>query len=354
VAFRAEHVFRWDLDKTYLKSEFDSFGDLVKAALETAQDKQAYPGARALLRALSRHHGHRICIISGSPTQMKRVLAAKLALDGIKYSEFVLKNNLKNMVRGRFRALRSQIPYKLPVLLESRAQLVETPPETLFGDDAEADAIIYNLYADLLSGAVSSSELERVLQAARAYPDQIEHTLELVERLERADSVKRILIHLEARTPTANYTKFGSRTVPIFNYFQAALILYSDGVLTARQVLFVALEMLESPEYELPTLANSLQDLLRRGRLTTDVAARLALEANEAATAGALAGRADLPPFDEIAWAFASRTRELGGAPPLEWPSEGSTLDYVSLVDQEHHARRDKRRARALRRRRRS
>ena len=34
----------------------------------------------------------------------------------------------------------------------------------------------------------------------------------------------------------------------------------------ALLVLFVALEMLEAPEYDLSTLANSLQDLLRRGR----------------------------------------------------------------------------------------
>jgi hypothetical protein len=113
------HTFRWDLDKTYLRTEFDSLGDLVKSAIETASDKQAYPGATALLRAL-RQEGNRICIVSGSPTQMRQVLAAKLALDGVEYDEFVLENNLKNLLRGRFRALRAQIPYKLPAMLRSR------------------------------------------------------------------------------------------------------------------------------------------------------------------------------------------------------------------------------------------
>jgi hypothetical protein len=109
--------------------------------------------------------------------------------------------------------------------------------------------------------------------------------------------------------------------------------------------------MLESDDYELTTLANSLQDLLRRGRMAGEVAARLALEANEAATSGALAGADDLPPFDQIAWSFAQRVRELGGAPPLEWPAESPELDYVSLVDDEHHARRNKRKARRRKRR---
>src|SRR5919199_5535133 len=63
-----KHTFRWDLDKTYLRTEFDSLKDLAKSAIETAADKQAYPGATALLRAL-RQDGHRICIVSGSPTQ---------------------------------------------------------------------------------------------------------------------------------------------------------------------------------------------------------------------------------------------------------------------------------------------
>jgi phosphoglycolate phosphatase-like HAD superfamily hydrolase len=83
------HTFRWDLDKTYLRTEFDSLVDLARSAIENAADKQAYPGATALLRAL-RQDGHRICIVSGSPTQMRQVLAAKLALDGVAYDEFVL------------------------------------------------------------------------------------------------------------------------------------------------------------------------------------------------------------------------------------------------------------------------
>ncbi len=175
------HTFRWDLDKTYLRTEFDSLADLAKNAMQDAADKQAYPGASALLRALSGEDGHRICIVSGSPTQMRQVLAAKLTLDGIDYDEFVLKNNLKNILRGRFRSLRAQIPYKLPAMLQSRCGAA-AESETLFGDDAEADAIIYCLYADLLAGRVSLSDLERVLTASRAYDDDASRILALARR----------------------------------------------------------------------------------------------------------------------------------------------------------------------------
>jgi hypothetical protein len=337
----ARHVFRWDLDKTYLRTEFDSLADLAKSAIETAADKQAFPGATALLRAL-KADGNRICIVSGSPTQMRQVLAAKLALDGIDYDEFVLKDNLRNIMRGRFRSLRAQIPYKLPALLASRAGSPPAPAETLFGDDAEADAIIYCLYADLLAERVSLGDLERILAATRAYDDDTLRTLELARTVPKGRVVRRMFIHLDRRSPPHGFRRYGRRLVPIFNYFQAAMVLYGDGVLSARQVLFVAFEMLDSHQFELGTLANSVQDLLRRGRLDRDVALRLAREAAEAAEQGVLTGRSDLPPFDQIARAFVDRVRQLGDMRPPPFAPEDEPLDYVKLVDEEHERRRHK------------
>ena len=333
------HTFRWDLDKTYLRTEFDSFSDLAKSAFETAADKQAYPGATALLRAL-RQDGHRICIVSGSPTQMRQVLAAKLALDGITHDEFVLKNNLKNILRGRFRAMRAQIPYKLPAMLRSRIGAA-APHETLFGDDAEADAIIYCLYADVVAGSVSIDQLERVLIASRAYDDDAQRCLDLATRVPKGEAVQRMFIHLDRRSPPLGFRRFGPRLVPVFNYFQAALVLYEDKVLSARQVIFVALEMLDSGQYELGHLATSVQDVIRRGRIQRETALQLAEGAQEAARSGALSGRTDLPPFEQIAEAFRERVRELGGVADIHLDSE--PIDYVRLVDEEHEHRRTRR-----------
>ena len=74
------HVYRWDLDKTYLKTEFDTLKQLLRSALEGAEAKQAVPGASALLREVRAGGGARICFISGSPRQMRRVLTKKLKL----------------------------------------------------------------------------------------------------------------------------------------------------------------------------------------------------------------------------------------------------------------------------------
>ena len=95
------HVYRWDLDKTYLKTEFDTLKQLLRSAFEGAEAKQAIPGASALLRELRARGGARICFISGSPRQMRRVLTKKLQLDGVEFDEFILKPNLRNMLTGR-------------------------------------------------------------------------------------------------------------------------------------------------------------------------------------------------------------------------------------------------------------
>ncbi len=331
------HVFRWDLDKTYLRTEFESMKDLLKSAMEKPDQKRAVPGAPAILRALRAAGGpaHRICILSGSPRQMRRVLEAKLALDGVEFDEFVLKDNVRNLLRGRFRAMREQVQYKLPAILESRIGTGGAAGETLFGDDAESDATIYSLYADMCAGQVSRGELERILDSVDAYPDSRAHTIELAARVPRGDNVQRILIHLDRRSPTAHFDRYGPRLVPIYNYFQAALVLFVDGQLSARDVLGVAREMLASGDYVLATLANSLQDLMRRGRLGVEPALRLA---NECLALSDMVARdfGELPPKDVIAVEFLSRVQAMGRAGGVgKAPVVPARLDYAALLTEE-------------------
>src|SRR4029450_3089938 len=189
-------IYRWDLDKTYLQTEFDTFTQLVRTALQKASEKQAVPGAAALIREVREKGDARLCIISGSPTQMRTVLEAKLKLDGVEWDELVLKDNVRNLLRGRFRALRGQVGYKLPVILESRLDAPVEAEEVLFGDDAEADAFIYSLYADLIAGRVDERGVAQVLEAGGVYPDDVARVHKAWKALPVADPVRRIFIHL--------------------------------------------------------------------------------------------------------------------------------------------------------------
>jgi hypothetical protein len=334
------HIARWDLDKTYLRTEFDSLRDLVKTALERPDQKRTNPGASTLLREMVRAEV-RVHILSGSPEQMRRRLEDKLRLDGIRWDTFTLKPNLQNLLRLRFRAVRDQLGYKLPALLRARAQLSESrePPadwtETLFGDDAEADAFVYSLYADFLAGAVGDDVLMRVLERGRVYEDVVAKAMETARAVERADVVERILIHLERQTPPDDFRAYGPRVVPFYNYLQAAFVVHEDGRLGADGVLRVAVELVTEHRFDGDALARSYLDLARRGHLAGVRVDAIAasfdawLAQGPVPAADPLATMVKrLPAMAEVA---RSAPKNAAKAPP----------DYVHLVDA-HNARRNR------------
>ena len=263
----ARHISRWDLDKTYLRTEFDTVRDLVRTAFERADEKRTNPGAATLLREMARA-GVSIHILSGSPEQMRRRLEDKLRLDGIVWDSFILKPNLQNVLRLRFRAVKDQLGYKLPALLRARTSAGETDArETLFGDDAEADAFVYSLYADTVSGHVEEDALLEICEQGRLYPDVTEDIVRTAQQLERADVVERILIHLERQTPPDTFRIYGGRVIPFYNYLQAAFVVFEDGRLGGDAVLRVGVELLVQHRFDGEGLARSYLDLARRGHL---------------------------------------------------------------------------------------
>ena len=335
------HIARWDLDKTYLRTEFDSLRDLVRTAFERPDQKRTNPGASTLLREMLRA-GVRVHILSGSPEQMRRRLEDKLRLDGITWDTFTLKPNLQNLLRLRFRAVRDQLGYKLPALLRARARLAETGEsmaacgETLFGDDAEADAYVYSLYADFLAGLVGDDVLLRVLERGRVYQDVIASAMETARAIEHADVVGRILIHLERQTPPDDFRAYGARVVPFYNYLQAAFVVHEDGHLGADGVLRVAVELVTEHRFGGYALARSYLDLARRGHLLG-----VGVDAIGAALEEWRA-RGNVPAGDELRIlvarlpAMAEHARTTAALRPTE---KAPRPDYVALVDL-HNARR--------------
>ncbi len=261
------HVARWDLDKTYLRTEFDTLRELVKTALERADEKRSHPGASAVIRELQTGDVE-IHVLSGSPEQMRGRIEAKLRLDGIRYASLTLKPNLQNLLRLRFRSIRGQLGYKLPSLLRMRAR-VQDPAvrETLVGDDAEADAFIYALYGDLIAGRVHADVLLAVMQGDRCHPDEIADAMTAMRRVEPSDAVDRILIHLDRQTPPSDFDLYGARMVPFYNYFQAALILNEDGLLSPDALLRVGTDLVLQHRFDGDALVRSYLDLARRGHV---------------------------------------------------------------------------------------
>ena len=333
------HIARWDLDKTYLRTDFDTLRDIVRTALERPDQKMTNPGASTLLREMVRG-GMSVHILSGSPEQMRRRLEDKLRLDGITWDSFTLKPNLQNLVRFRFRAIRDQLGYKLPALLraratESAAAQESSRKETLFGDDAEADAFVYSLYADVLAGRASDTLLVDVLERGRVYPDIIAGAVEDARMLEHHDEVvERILIHLERQTPPDDFRLYGGRAVPFYNYLQAAFVLFEDARLSADAVMRVAVELAVDHHFDGDALARSYLDLARRGHLRGARIDELAL-AFESWVA-----REKVPAADELRVMVARLPALAAGAASSWRGDEPATIDYLEVVERHNRRRR--------------
>ena len=331
-------IYRWDLDKTYLRTEFDTVRDLLRTAFEPPSRKRTVPGAAVLLREIRATGPAGIFILSGSPEQMRRVLEAKLRLDGIRWDDFTLKPSLRNLLRGRVRFLKDQVSYKLASLLTGRSVAEPQTTEVLFGDDAEADAFIYSLYADIAAGRVGNETLMAVLERARVYRDDLPQLMDLANRVTRGDCVRRIFIHLDRLSAPDVFAEFGLRVCPFHNYFQPATVLLQDGVLGADAVVRVGADIIHQHAFSPDALLASFMDLHRRNYVGRVCGERL-VEAAERVEPAGYAGAA--PVLRSFGDALGSRLATLHEPVFQKRP----VIDYVDLFS------RDRARARAARKR---
>ena len=293
------HIYRWDLDRTYLETEINSTRGLIKAAFERAEDKRAVPGAPPLVRGLlSADPEARFFVLSGSPRQMKGVISRKLALDGLRVDRLVLKDNLRNFYRGRLRAIRGQLAYKLPELILDRTQRPVDATETLFGDDCEVDPVIYTVYSELVAGRIDKNALIAVLTREGAYPDDIKRALRALSHLDHAEAVEDIFIRIDRGIPITLYDALGPKVHAVSSWWQAALVLYERERLPLDSVAEVAsaCQLMDRPSF----LVELAQDAVRRGMVqASTVLATLQHPAAEdiaAQTKQALHDLADAPP----------------------------------------------------------
>lgn len=276
-----EVVYRWDLDKTYLHTDFSTVRGLLEAAVESAQRRRTIPGMRALLSALSQTFDARVVVVSGSPTFLRQRILAMFALHGIRCDRLVLKDFGAAVRRGRLRSLSAQVPYKLKAHLDTRLWLAargDDVGEICFGDDAEVDALVYCLYADVCARRVPSARLARLLQQCGAYPDEVAAVMERVSLVAEHDPVRRVFIHLEGNSPPSRYGAYRGRVTATFNAFQIALNLTEEGLADERVLTAVAEELVQEHRVTADGLAGSLEDAARRGLCGIGLAQRVAAE----------------------------------------------------------------------------
>lgn len=320
-------VFRWDLDKTYLVSDFESLRGLLRIPFERAEDKRAVPGVIALVKALRRSAERRerrvaVCFMSASPPQIGQAIRDKLHMDGIEYDEIRFKNQMRHLMRGRFDMLREQIGYKLSELLRSAEVTEAGADELLFGDDWESDPLTYSLYADLVAGRIDRDKLEIILEQVGAHEEYRQSALDSVGRGLLARRVRTICILRARPRSDQELAAFGPRLVWFDNYFEAALLLHAVGDLDAEGVVAVARDCQLDPA----SLTRSFEATvhrhhgLRREHLTK---ARVAL---------GLEGLIEKVPAGKLLLRALVRLRVALGRPPLTMLDSTAIPAYETLL----------------------
>lgn len=331
---RSRLIYRWDLDKTYLRTDFDTLRALWRTAFEPASSKRTMPGAAPLLRELWRTGPQAIHILSGSPKQMRPVLEEKLKLDGIRWTSFTLKPSLQQLMRGRVGYLRDQVGYKLNALLESRETSPVDTDEVLFGDDSESDAFVYSIYADICADRVPLDDLARVLEQAKINRDDVRKIVRRAGRVMRRDMCRRIFIHLDRMSSPDLFWDYGARVCPFYNYFQPALVLLEQGMVDAESALRVGAELVTDHAFAADALLASYTDLSRRGHIGQGAATHLIAHLKNTRSTEFSTATAVLLRFGEVLEAQRDTLAPLAN-------QEQQDLDYVTLFS------RDKARAHA-------
>lgn len=158
----AGHGYVWDIDNTYLITEYQGIRDLIRIRFEEAVDKKPVPGAVPLLQGLRRHASEDqrapIHFVSASPHTMCETLERRMLLDGVVHDGIAFRD------WSKLRYLRDIFGYKIAALLTLRLEQPEALRECLFGDDREHDPWVYTLYARICAGKLRGKALYRALR----------------------------------------------------------------------------------------------------------------------------------------------------------------------------------------------
>jgi hypothetical protein len=264
-----------DIDRTYLATEFSSWGKLLRIPFELAIEKQDLPGMAALLREIrrgprreSRHTP--LYFVSASPPQLRSVIERKMLLDDLEFDGTVFKDWLGVVRSGRFQRFREQLGFKLTALLKLQRELPLGATDVLLGDDLESDSLAFSIYADLLAQRLVAADLPRILSRQGVSDEDAAAILAMVQRIEPGPQVKRICIRLE-RHDAAHFVEYAPHLVAAQGALQIALCLHADRCLSLEGVVRVA-RSLVGRGITRDELHDRLSDAARRAIVSLDAA----------------------------------------------------------------------------------
>lgn len=263
-------VFVWDVDKTYLDTDFKSLWGLLRIPLEMAIDKRAIPGTAAVLRECRRGPEERprqtpIYFVSASPPQLAGVIRRKMLLDGLQPDGFVFKDQLRLALQGRLKQLKHQVEYKLTAHWRLIAALPRHASLVVVGDDWESDAQVFALLDAAQSGSLEGERLGRALREAGVRERSIPPLLDLsVQAAGRAQLGLAVVILTRGRSP-GYAAPWDPPVRTAREALQAAALFHGAGLLSPEGVARVARQLESDWGWDPSRVEASLADLSVRG-----------------------------------------------------------------------------------------
>lgn len=223
-----------DLDQTYLNTQFETFFQLARTALQSADKKATLPGAQVFfknlrwratplpLTAATRKSPNGLHFISSSPKQMRGPIQEKLFKDHLDWTSLTLKNQVYNLVHRRTDQLRQHVVFKSAAIFDLLQKMGTKPREwILIGDNTESDPFIYGSIAQYLAGKLSPesyiqklaeagtpTELAKELQSRLPKPDQCAlHRIKLILIRKAKESGGATIPNLEILHTFTHYTE---------------------------------------------------------------------------------------------------------------------------------------------------
>lgn len=267
-------IFVWDIDKTYLATEFETMRGLLTIPFEFAVDKRNIAATDVLIKALRRgpsgdgpRMSNPLYFISASPVQLRGVITRKMLLDGVEYDGVTFKDHLAILRSRKVSRIKEQIGYKLSALLRNRQDLPWNVRETLFGDDSEADALIYSIYADVVAGRLRGDALRATLLKNGVDHEDATYATTLAAGMDKRELVSHIYINLEKRSPPSRFAAYDRRLIPCYDTLQAALHLFQTKKIDQAAVLAVGRELANEHRRTPVALLRSALELVERRAL---------------------------------------------------------------------------------------
>lgn len=277
----AGYVVISDIDKTYLATQIDSVGGLLKTAFETAESKDTIPGFSIVLRALRRGGGlspqkNPLFFVSASPPQMRQTLKAKMQIDGVEHNGIIFKDQLEHVRNRDFKKLREQIGYKLEAFLALWSHIPNSAKLVMFGDDSESDPVIYSLFSDILAGRARGPLLDELLEYLGVFPEERRRIVTLSDEIEGThDPIVMSFINIVSDSHPSFYGKFGPQIFATENSLQVALTLFERGLVRERAVCSIGREMVLHYDFSPHRLLESLKSGALRGLYGIETLRRL-------------------------------------------------------------------------------